>query len=198
MALIDDMVHQPDMTGKPSAGCSPDDDMLDSMDDGEAVGDSIEILGNLLTHNEKFRRKINERHLEQDLQQVCAEGITLCSLEAKGMRYSAEAVPKKLRFHMQVEMAGERLQAALSDAWDIVRIPQRPESPKQRASLVHDRVNNVSHGLSGALMSHLALHVVPDSALCTGGVDQPEGEERGSARFWSSLLSVISRAAQER
>ena len=45
---------------------------------------------------------------------------------------------------MQVEAAGECLQAALSDAWDIVRIPQQPESPKQRASLVHDRVNNVS------------------------------------------------------
>ena len=49
-------------------------------------------------------------------------------------------------YGMQVEAAGECLQAALSDAWEIVRIPQRPESPKQRASLVHDRVNNVSHG----------------------------------------------------
>ena len=49
-------------------------------------------------------------------------------------------------FCVQVEAAGERLQDALSDAWDIVRIPQRPESPKQRASLVHDRINNVSIG----------------------------------------------------
>ncbi len=77
MALIDDMVHEPDMTAISSAGCIPDDDMLDSMDDAEAAGDSIEILGRLLTHNEKFRRKINERHLQQDLQQVFAEGITL-------------------------------------------------------------------------------------------------------------------------
>ncbi len=81
---------------------------------------------------------------------------------------------------MQVELAGERLQAALSEAWDIVRIPQRPESPKQRASLVHDRVNNVSHGLIGAFMSHLALVLFLTTALCAGGVDQPEGEERGS------------------
>ena len=70
MALIDDVVHEPDLTANPSASRSPDDDLVDPMDDGEAAGDSIDILGSLLTSNERFRRKINERHLMQDLQQV--------------------------------------------------------------------------------------------------------------------------------
>ena len=71
MAMIDDVVHEPDLTANPSASLSPGDGLQDPMDDAEAASDSIDILGSLLTYNERFRRKVNERHLLQDLQQVC-------------------------------------------------------------------------------------------------------------------------------
>ncbi len=70
MELIDDVVHDPDVTAASSASSSADDDLDDAMDDVESAGDSIEILGRLLTSNERFRRKINERHLRQELHKV--------------------------------------------------------------------------------------------------------------------------------
>ena len=45
---------------------------------------------------------------------------------------------------LQVGKAGERVLAALDKAWDIVRLPRQPESPKLRAKLVLDKANNVS------------------------------------------------------
>ena len=81
IALIDDVVHDPDLTVNPAASRSADDDPLDPMDDGEAASDSIDILGSLLTYNERFRRKINERHLPQDLEQVHAGDKPSSTLE---------------------------------------------------------------------------------------------------------------------
>ena len=151
MELIDDVVHDPDVTVTLSASSSADDDLEDAMDDGESAGDSIDILGRLLTINERFRRKINERHLRQELQKVCTSAsVARCNCYTRRL---SDLAPQPIMhscfrpftgFYAQVEAAGERLQDSLSDAWEIVRIPQRPESPKQRASLVHDRVNNVS------------------------------------------------------
>ena len=71
MELIDDVVHDPDVTLATSTSSSADEEEDDAMADGESSGDSIDILGRLLTSNEKFRRKINERHLREELQKVC-------------------------------------------------------------------------------------------------------------------------------
>ena len=70
MELIDSVVHDPDVTVASSTSSSPDDDLDDAMDDVESAGDSIDILGRLLTSNERFRRKINEQHLRQELDKV--------------------------------------------------------------------------------------------------------------------------------
>ena len=60
-----------------------------------------------------------------------------------------------------MEEAGERVEKALEAAWDVVRIPRQPQSPKLQSKLVFDRVNNVRS-------SHAACMVVPRSATPHG------------------------------